>query len=489
MKIRRIPAFGTFALAMMNVAAVMNLRGLPMIAREGLSMVFYILFASLFFLIPVCLVSAELATGWPKSGGVYRWVKEAFGPRWGFLSIWLQWIQSVIWFPVILSFTAGSFSYFLLRPDLADNRYFNIFVILVAYWGATIVTFRGLKTAGRLTTAGVILGTVLPGILVIVLAAAWVIQGNPVGFMESPQGIVPDFSNFDRISFLAGIMLLYSGMEVGAVHVTELKDPMREYTRSLLLGVFLIIIIFSFGSLAIAAVLPGQSISLTAGIMQGFDDLLTRFDARWLLPFLGLSIAFGALGSVMAWISGPSRGLLAAAEDGDLPPFLARTNNNGIQTHILVLQAAIVSVISLVYVVAPSVSSAFFMLSDLAAILYLIMYIFLYAAAVRLRYSQPGVVRSYRIPGGNAGMWAVAGIGTAAVVFAAVVGFFPPSLLAVGTPAFYVGFLAGGTIFFVAAPLLIYAFRRPGWKGRRGPDAASPGGPAHTATRRVPEGR
>jgi putative glutamate/gamma-aminobutyrate antiporter len=474
-------SLGMFALAMMNVAAVMNLRGLPMIAREGLSMVFYILFASLFFLIPVSLVSAELATGWPKSGGVYRWVKEAFGPRWGFLSIWLQWIQSVIWFPTILSFCAGSLSYFLMRPDLADNRYFNLAVILLAYWAATFVTFRGLKTAGRLTTAGVILGTILPGVLVIVLAGVWIMQGNPAVFMQSPQPIIPNLSHFENISFLAGIMLLYCGMEVGAVHVTELKDPKREYTRSLLLGISLLVIIFTFGSLAVATVLPGESISLTAGIMQGFDDLLTRFGARWLLPVLGLSVTFGALGSVMAWISGPSRGLLASAEDGDLPPFLARKNKNGIQIHILLLQAGIVSVISLVYVVTPSVSGAFFMLTDLAAILYLIMYVFLYAAALRLRYSQPNVRRSYRIPGGNAGMWTVAVVGIAAVVFAAVVAFFPPSLLVVGTPAFYVGFLAGGTIFFVGAPLVIYALRKPDWR-EKDDGAASPDGPTPTGT-------
>ena len=64
---------------MMSVAVVMSLRGLPVMAKEGLTMLFYLLFSAVLFLIPVSLVSAELATGWPTSGGVYRWVKEAFG--------------------------------------------------------------------------------------------------------------------------------------------------------------------------------------------------------------------------------------------------------------------------------------------------------------------------------------------------------------------------------------------------------------------------
>ena len=79
---------GVFALAMLNVGAVMSLRGLPMMAKEGLSMIFYLLFASLLFLVPVSLVSAELATGWPRAGGVYRWVREAYGSGFGFTAIW-----------------------------------------------------------------------------------------------------------------------------------------------------------------------------------------------------------------------------------------------------------------------------------------------------------------------------------------------------------------------------------------------------------------
>ena len=79
-----------FVLAMMNVAVVMSLRGLPMMAKEGLTMVFYLLFASILFLVPVSLVSAELATGWPKNGGVYVWVKEAFGSKLGFTAIWIN---------------------------------------------------------------------------------------------------------------------------------------------------------------------------------------------------------------------------------------------------------------------------------------------------------------------------------------------------------------------------------------------------------------
>ncbi|MDP8219263.1 MAG: amino acid permease [Candidatus Theseobacter exili] len=452
-----------FVLAMMNVACVMSLRGLPMMATEGLSMIFFLLFASLFFLVPVSLVSAELATGWPQNGGVYRWVKEAFGSRWGFTAIWIQWIQNTIWYPTVLAFAAGAISYLFNSPGLDQNKIFNIVVILVVYWGATFMSFRGMKTAGWLSTAGVVGGTLLPAAIIIVLGILWVITGNPLEFMKTSHSIFPDLGNFSKIAFLAGIVLLFAGMEVGAVHVTELKNPKKDYPKAVFLAMFIIIIVFTLGSLAISAVIPAANISLTVGVMQAFSNLLDKFHIKWMMPIIGFLVAFGTIGGVTAWIAGPSKGLLATAKDGELPPFLQHTNKNGVQTHILFVQGAVVTSISLVYLLMPTVSSAFFLLTALTAILYLFMYGLLYAAAIRLRYSQPNVHRTYKVPGGNTGMCLIAGIGFLAVLFAFIVGFFPPAQLAVGSPTFYVVFLVVGLIVFAGAPLIINKLKKPEW--------------------------
>ena len=452
-----------FMLAMMNVAIIMNLRGLPMMAKEGLAMVFFLLFTTIVFLLPTSLVSAELATGWPVGGGVYKWVKEAFGGRLGFIAIWLQWIQNVIWYPTILAFAAGAMSYLFLNPALAGNKLFNVIVILGVYWGATLMNFRGMKTSGWLTTAGVIGGTIFPAILIIGLGIVWWLKGNPLEFTLTSHSILPDFSDFGNISFLAGVILLFAGMEVSAVHALEVKNPKTEYPKAIFLAAVIITVIFTLSSLAIAAVIPVKNISLTAGIMQGFKDLLHLFKMDWLLPVIGFLVAFGAIGAVTAWIIGPSKGLLATAKDGDLPPFLAHTNKNGVPTHILFVQGMVVTVITLVYLLMPNVSSAFFLLTALTAILYLLMYIMLFIAAIRLRYSQPDVPRAYRVPGGNFGMWLVSGVGIVGAIFAIVVGFFPPTQLTIGSPAFYIIFLIVGILIFVSAPIIISLFKRPEW--------------------------
>ncbi len=329
-----------FTLSMMTVAAVVSLRGLPMMAKEGLSMIFYILFATVMFLIPASLVSAELGGAFSgRGGGVYVWIKEAFGSRWGFTAIWLQWIQNVVWYPTVLGFAAGALAYLFMKPELADNGMYTGIVILVCYWLATFLTLAGSGIASSVTKYGVLLGTVLPGALIIVLGLLWVDQGNPVCFLEAGAATIaheapharffPHITGLGSVAFLAGIILLFAGVEVHAVHANELENPSKQFPESMFVAAAVIFLLFILGSLAVAAVIPAKDISLTAGLMQAFEQLFSKFHIGFLTPVMGLLAAFGAIGGVMSWVGGPSRGLLETAKQGEIPPFMAKVNKNG----------------------------------------------------------------------------------------------------------------------------------------------------------------
>jgi glutamate:GABA antiporter len=456
----------TFSMAMMTAAAVVSLRGLPMMAKEQLTLFVYIAFATFIFLIPAALVSAELGGAFgAKGGGVYTWVKEAFGSRWGFVAIWLQWIQNVVWYPTVLAFSAAAIAYVVGKPELANNGpYVGVFCI-VAYWLATLVTLRGVSAIARVTSWAFLAGTVLPGVVIMVLAVIWIAQGNPIAMLHpaatdsaavmSMAGghahprYFPYVTGMGDIAFLAGIILLFAGVEVHAVHANEMTNPTRQFPMAMLVASVVIILLFTLGSFAVATVLPDQQINLQEGLMKAFQQIFARF---------------GGIGGVMSWISGPSRGLLWTAQEGEIPPFLARTNKNGVQISILVVQGLIVTILALAYFVMADVSVAFFLLSAVTITLYLIMYMLMYAAAIRLRYSQPGLKRSYRVPGGIAGMWGIAGVGFAGVAFAFVVGFFPPTELPVGSPALYVGLVIAGTVVFTGLPLLIGMLKQSSWR-------------------------
>ncbi len=451
-----------FTLAMINVALIASLRGLPTMAEYGLTAAFFFVVAALVFLIPTALVSAELATGWPKRGGVYVWVKEAFGPRWGFLAIWLQWLQNVIWYPTVLSFAAATFA-FLISPALANNKFYALAVILAVYWGATLVNFRGMKTSGWISTAGVIGGTLVPGALIIGLGIAWLALGNPSQVQLSGAAFVPDLGKMSGIVLAASTLLFFAGMEVSATHAQEVKNPQRDYPKAIFIATLLVLAVFILGTLSVAVVVPREKISLVAGLMQAFTVFLNKFHLAWLIPVIALLIAFGVFGQVSTWIAGPSKGLLAVARRGYLPPFLQRVNRHGVQTHILIIQALIVTALSLVFLLMPTISSSYWILTALTAQLYLVMYVLLFISALRLRYTEPDVARAYKVPGGKLGMWLVTGVAVAAAAFTIAIGYFPPAQLKTGNVFFYEAFLVLGMVIMCAVPLLVYQFRRPGW--------------------------
>jgi amino acid transporter len=142
--------------------------------------------------------------------------------------------------------------------------------------------------------------------------------------------------------------------------------------------------------------------------------------ARALSTFPALaSLCLGVFGDSTI-LAGPSSGLLVVAKAGYLPRFWQTTNEHGMATHILLVQALLVSALSVLFVVLPSVQAAYQILSQLTVILDLVMYLLMFAAGIYLRYSQPNRPRPYTIPGGDVGMWIIGGLGFVGSLLTAV---------------------------------------------------------------------
>lgn len=457
----------TIAMAFMTAAAIISLRGLPMMAAEEMTMFFYIAFATIFFLIPAALISAELGSTFAKQeGGIYRWVGTAFGKKIGFVAIWLQWIQNVVWYPTVLAFAAAAIAYGIGKPELADNGIFTGLFIILFYWVATIIAFCGTKVLSKVTSFGFIIGTVFPGLIVILLGIIWLISKKPLGFEEltaaetSVATIVdgkilprwiPDLSNLKNLSFLSGIILLFAGVEVQAVHATEMENPKKQYPLAILISSLIVFILFTFGSLSIAAVVPNSQLKLESGLMQALNTMLKSVNMNWTLPLLSFCIAFGALAGVLSWISGPSKGLLFTAQENLLPIELSKTTKNGAPKNMMLLQGFIVTILASLYFLMNDVSVAFFLLSALTVAVYIIMYILMYAAAIKLRIKFPTLERPYKAPV----LYLLATVGILAAIFALVLSFVPPAQLPVGNPITYITIVAIGTIGFFTIPLII----------------------------------
>ncbi|MBD8043781.1 amino acid permease [Arthrobacter sp. Sa2BUA2] len=456
------------ALAVMNIVAVVSLRGLPAEAEYGLSSIFYYVFAAIVFLIPVSIVAAELATGWPETGGVFRWVGEAFGPRWAFLAMFMLFIEVTFWFPTVLTFGAVSLAYTgtdqSLDAQLSGNKAFVLAVVLIVYWLATFIAFRGAAAFSKVAQWGGIIGTLIPAAILIVLGFTYFFAGNTPQIELGWGELIPDFSNFANVVLAASIFLFYAGMEMNAIHVKDVKNSNRNYPLAVLIAAAGTVVIFVLGTLAIAFVVPQADINLTQSLLTSYNDMFEWAGLGWAGPIVAGMLLIGVLAGVVTWVAGPSSGLLAVAKAGYLPRYWQYTNKHGMGTHILLFQAMLVTALGIVYVVLPSVQAAYQILSQLTVILYLIMYLLMFAAAMYLRYSQPHRPRPYRVPGGAAGMWIFGGVGFLGSLMAFAFSFIPPDQISVGSPLTYVGILVGGAAVLVTVPFVIYALRKPHWR-------------------------
>src|SRR5262245_7867341 len=162
------------ALAMLMVASVGSIAQLSDSATFGLGAITVYLIPAILFLLPVGLVSAELATS--HEGGIFVWVREAFGDRTGFQATWFVFMNSVTLYPSLLSFGAAALATAFGRPDLAGNGLYMGTVVLVGFWLATWVVSRGMKTTAGLSNVGVTLGTIIPALCLIGFMFAWLID-------------------------------------------------------------------------------------------------------------------------------------------------------------------------------------------------------------------------------------------------------------------------------------------------------------------------
>ncbi|MFZ0976617.1 MAG: APC family permease [Solirubrobacteraceae bacterium] len=448
------------ALAFLTVGSVGDLGTAPALAVFGLASVVLYVLPAIVFLVPASLVSAELASGW--QGGVYNWVSEGLSPGMGFAAVWCQFAQTTFYYPAVLAYVASTLAY-VIAPSLAHSGMYTAAVIIVVFWTAVIASARGVTSVDKLASYGIVIGTLIPGALLVVLAIIYLAQGNPSAAPLDTHHLLPPWSGLASIVLIVNSFFTYAGVEVNAVHVDDLRDAPREFPRAILVAVILILLVFIFPTLAISVAVPSTHISLTAGVMQAFRFLLDHFGLGVLIPIVGIGLVVASISGLLDWLTGPSTGLLEIGrERGYLPPYLQKVNANGVQVRILVAQGVVITLIGLLYALVPSVSRAYWIFAALATEVYLIMYVLMFVAARNLRRRQPEHARGYRAPA----LSTICVVGMLASVAACVIGLLPPSQLGHANVLVYAGSLLAGVLAIgVLPPVLLVRLCRPAWKG------------------------
>ena len=436
---------GIFTLVMINIIAIDSLRNLPTNAASGYSIISYYLIAAVLFLLPCALITAELAAKYPERGGVYVWVREAFGKPTAFFTIWLQWIYNVVWYPSILVFIATNIAY-LIYPQLLSHSNFHIpklfliTTIALLFLIATSVNSLGMLISGLVSNLSAIIGTLLPMAILIIIG---------VDFWHHHSSTIPTINHFlpfhghkNHLALLSIVIFSLMGLEMSAVHAKEVKNPKRDYPLALISSGLIITITLILATLAIIVILPPNKINIISGMANAFHHFFQQAGYSDIFFYLIISmIIFGAFGGMSAWVIGPTKALLVAAEDGLLPKILSKTNRFQAPANILILQFILVMVLSCLFLQFKEITTPYLILSEITAVLALIFYICFFASAIKLSKNIKTNI--------------AATIGIITCIIVIIMSFLPPDDIPTGNIYVYEGLLIGGSLLMVSIPLLI----------------------------------
>jgi len=294
----------------------------------------------------------------------------------------------------------------------------------------------------------------------IILGGVWFFSGHPLQVEFNSAALLPSFTQATNWVALIAMIASFLGMELAGVHVNDIKNPQRNFPKAVLYSSTFILVSMVLGSLAVAVVVPEKQISLVAGVIQVFDAMFSSFGLTFLTPVLALLIVVGSIGGLTNWLTAPAKGLMHAAEFGYMPAFFMRKNKHGVAHNILLGQAVVVTVLSSIYLLVPTVNAFYWFLTALSTELYLIMYILMFSAALRLHHTYTDRPKAFKIPGNHWGIWITCLLGFIGCTSTIIVSFFPPSNIDVGTSARYVSMIGAGNILAIAPVLLFFLYKK-----------------------------
>lgn len=371
---------GFFAIVSMTLISVANLRNLPMLADMGYPFFFYVTAAALFFLVPASFASSFLSSLFPADvGGVYLWVSRAFSKKTGLIAIWLQWIENVFYYPILLTFITENIVT-MFMPQFAGNAFFTACFVPFLFFIMTWVNYRGISLSVWVTEACTWIGLILPFSLIVFLGISFLYSQPDV--FPSVSALIP--TSMTDVNNLTPAIVIFCGIEIATVHAADVKDAKRIYPLAILSSSVVIYLIMIVGTMTVLFYSSGEQVNALTGLVQFFQVAIGVDSGHWSISLLMISILFGMIGVLNNWIISPTRGLQAAFIDNNCMKSWVENSPAQTPVKLLWLQFMIVVVLSVVYMFLP-VGTVYSLLNILLVLLYMPMYVLLFLSAIRLR--------------------------------------------------------------------------------------------------------
>ncbi len=453
----------TFTFIGMTCALVASIRNIPDVAATGWTMFFYMIVAAVLFGLPIALVSGEYAGMYPSAaGGPELWTTNALGKKWGFVTSWLLWVQMFPGMVMVASVLAPMLGVGIGQQALGENNVFILLMILVVYWAVTLLNlkFDMAKIGGKW---GIWFMLYIPAAMIMILGVAATVKSgldtkSVLGSFDA-SALLPTGKSFSTMQYFAPIIFIFTGIEMSSVYIKRLTKPVKQYTTGIFAALVIMLVINTLSAFVVANVIPAGKMDL-----NNVAQPVVLFCQVLGIPavignIFGLLVFVGVMVQLSAWITGPSKTITQSARRGEYPPKFKfwKTNKLDVSKSVLLVQAAIISAFSLVYLLIPGVNSAFLTLVNATTIIYCFVYVIMAVGILKLRKSQPQLERPFRVgKKGNGLVWTVAVLLIVVICISCFYSVYYSSLVS-AILTVVVAFA------FLIIPLFIFKKRDPAW--------------------------
>ncbi len=362
-------------------------------ASIGVSSIGWWLLILVVFVLPYGLITSELSSAYPGKGGIYDWVKKAFGSNWAIRTTWFYWINVGLWMPAVYILFAGMFTE-LFAPDLTLSTQILICIALTwsTVWVCNISTDIGVMITNFCAILKVIIISVL-GVGGFIYAA-----NNGVANEFSFQAILPSFDT--SAAFLPALVFNLMGFELVATMTKQMKD-VKQMPKVVFLAIAITSFLYIAGTIGILMALPVDEIGLAAGIVDTLKVLFGEGPlGQFIIYALGVVTLITFICNMVSWTMGSSRAGAEAGKEGELPQIAAKTSDKH-ETPVganLITGLVSTSVIIIYAFFTNTNDELFWSIFAFSSCVFLMPYLFMFPAYLKLRTTDANRTRPFRVP-------------------------------------------------------------------------------------------